>query len=65
MRQAERLTTVAGETIFVLTLWPKAQEQSPPPLYLRINRQQAEDLVASLQDWLRPRASQQAAARSV
>jgi hypothetical protein len=56
VKQAERLTTVAGAKAFVLTLWTEPREPLRPPLYLGISPEQAEDLIAALQDWLKRRS---------
>jgi hypothetical protein len=54
MKQADRLTTVAGARMFVLTLWTaSADPAATSPLYLGISPEQAEELVTSLQDWLK------------
>jgi hypothetical protein len=56
MKQAERLTTVAGSKAFVLTLWAEHREPFRPDLYLGISPEQAEALTAALQDWLKRRS---------
>jgi hypothetical protein len=57
VKKAERLTMVAGEKAFVITLWTEHREPSRPPLYLGIGPEQAEDLIAALLDWLKHRST--------
>lgn len=54
MKKADRLTTIPGPRRFVLTLWPKRQDEALAlPLYLGIDAQQAQDLCSLIQSWMK------------
>jgi hypothetical protein len=54
VKKADRLTTIPGPRRFVLTLWPKRQDEALAlPLYLGIDIQQAQDLCALMQSWMK------------
>jgi hypothetical protein len=54
VKKADRLTTIPGPRRFVLTLWPKRQDEALAlPLYLGIDIQQAQDLCSLIQSWMK------------
>jgi hypothetical protein len=53
VKKADRLTTIPGPRRFVLTLWPKRQDEALAlPLYLGMDIQQAQDLCSLIQSWM-------------
>ncbi|MCB8879236.1 hypothetical protein ACELLULO517_03235 [Acidisoma cellulosilytica] len=53
MRQADKLTTVAGNGKFALTLWAPAQHDSlSDAVFVAIDRVEASNLIRSLEEWI-------------
>jgi hypothetical protein len=58
MQETKLLTTIPGVKTFVLTLWAADKARpTAPGIYLLIDSIEAEQLVASLQTWLKSRAT--------
>jgi hypothetical protein len=53
MRQADKITTVAGNGKFALTLWPPALSNSlSGAIFVAIDRAEAGHLIRSLEQWI-------------